>query len=307
MRSYLVERSVQVYVDTFGEGVLDQSADGLQLIGKGADELCDLVADQVITFKVVDGREDQVGQTVQMSDQLGNATFLGWREVHLDRVNGGLVVMGSDAISLQMSDRVMVEVPADIIWVNVLTRDESGNVVGGLYCSISKMNEQYYLEFPTTACGDSFAPGYYGELTAQRRTSGGGYMTSVYNLSTGEELPSTDVSMVISPSIEGVKVLAVDSDIIEILPSTGGVGMNTTFILTVTKKMEVITKAKTSEGELAVGCFIKAVLGEAGSAYVSSPSVTLLPGKYHIQFAWSKFHELGERAEGWDYYDNGKG
>ncbi len=312
MRSYLVERSTQVYVDTYGDGVLSRSGDSLWLGGTNALDLCATISGQTLNFRVADGHHDQVNQTVQMYDRDNNSTFIGWKSLILIGQNDGALLVANPEIKIAMADRVSVEVPADVKWVNVRTCDENGNQVGGTFCAIFERNGRFYLDFPLDAVGDAFAPGYYGELVVQRQTEEG-YETSLYTLGTGLAVTTTDVGMTVIPTLEGVTVLAPDSDITEILPSVDGVGVNTLFALTVTVKRDVTIKAKTSEGEVAVGCFIRCLEGEMVSStayYITLPATgfALTAGRYHVWFSWASFHEADERGSGWDdYYGDERG
>ncbi len=94
-----------------------------------------------------------------------------------------------------------------------------------------------------------------------------------------------------------------DSDVVEILPSVNGEGINTVFVLTLTQPRTVGLKAKTSEGEMAIGVNVKATKGIlAPSEFYYVPSQQTLPsGEYHTIFEWSNFHEKETRGPGWDH------
>jgi len=305
LRSYLIERSVIGYSDTYGEGVLDQNNDSFFAQGVDAFDLAAKLS-QTVSFCVVNGREDRVNQTVQLYDKDYNLSFFGWKALALVSQPDGGITAPKLKMTLQMPDRVAIEVPADVRWVYVRTYSEEGGQVGGVSCTISERNGRRYLDFPIDAVGDAFAPGYYGELEVQRETEDG-YVTSLYTLTTGLPVTTTGVSMEMISTIEGAKLLASNSNVIEVIPSVDGVGMNTLFGLTMTEEMGITIRGKTSEGEEAIGCFVKVLDGEGASSltYIALPApyITLPAGRYHIWFAWSNFHEPDERGPGWEWND----
>ncbi len=304
MRSFLVERSVQGYVDIYGGGVIETSDNSLEVRGSSAEELVAKIASRELDFRVVNGREDQVHQAVQFCDQDWNPTFSGWKQLQLVRIKDGGIWVPDPGIVIRMGESVSIPIPSDVSWANIRTMDGEYRV-GGADCSIFERNYQSYLNVPTNALGDAFAPGLHGELVVGRQTEGG-YVTELYNLSTGQYVTTTDVSMTTDVQIEGVKVLPVDSTIAEVLESEDGIGVNTVFSLTLTRETSLVPLAKTTEGERPIGCLVKTVADGYIEYTPFSAVVTLPAGRYHIWFVWSSFHEEGERGPGWDDY-GGKG
>jgi len=305
MRSFLVQETVCAYVGVYGEGVLNKSGDSLYIEGADALDIYRQINSSELGYRVVNARLDRVEATVQMYDRNDQPTFVGWKHVGIINTDNGPVVNDSE-ILIRMQPELVYQVPQDVSGINVITRDENGNQVGGEYCrTYTGQDGNKYITYQTSILGDSYEEGLHGEMVVQRRNDAG-YYTESYDLSTGELQETSDVSMQLAVKIEGVET-RLDSNVAEILPSVNGEGINTVFILTLTQPRTVAFKAKTSEGEMAIGVNVKATKGILAPAeFYYVPSQQTLPvGEYHVIFEWSNFHEKETRGPGWDYYGDG--
>lgn len=293
LHSYALEQSRGAYVGAYSDSILPGGDNSKWLSADNYTLLPGAIASNSLVYEVANPH-DTIWMSVAYYNESGWATLFGGNAFQLAQNEDGTwsVPPGMSSVQIGLGAYVPIMVEG-LSSVMLLERDEYGNVVNYHYPDVYDGNTLY---FPTDLAGIT------GEVFVTFYDSGG-VRTEIYDIQTGEEIEGVEVKTTVQVSDKDLEIVPRDRLWVISEPvSTDGVG--TSKLVQFEKSRsggKFYAYARTTEGEVAVGCWVRKMGEENWTRYSIQPGLyAVIPtdaGIYHLYWEWEYFHE----PEG-DYY-----